>query len=416
MFKFIKDMFKKEEPILEISLDNIDEWFDQESSPIKDKLIQDTKDLKLKLYEQIEKANQNINVLEYAELRNKNIQMRAKHFMHGNRLTYIKAMRNFLSQINIGNDHESMLEFSKTFDKDLEILNKTTNRAYGILQEFFANESRNIAINIKNMDSITKEMKKVLEESKILKIKLIKEMISSLKKRIDFDKNTSNSLIEKKNNKEELIYKKNKLETIRNEFKTSEEFDEFKGLKAFAEKIKKQISEHSSKLTNSFSTLERSMKKFARQIYEHEDIVASYQEDATKALLDDKELIILQVLDKLRIAVLKGTVELKDKKKEKTLEEIENLDKNYFSEFISTHQELLSRQKEIHEKLSKSNVEDKLNDLQIKVDKVQLDVETFNNEIQDISSELEKTKIEELKQNLEENIKNFSGTELRIVL
>jgi len=208
MFKFIKDMFKKEEPMLEINLENLSEWFDQKSSPIKDKLIQDTKDLKLKLYEQIEKANKNINTLEYAELRNKNIQMRAKHFMHGNRLAYIKAMRNFLNQVSIGNDYESMLEFSKSFNKDLEILNKTTNRAYGILQEFFANESRNIAINIKNMDSITNEMQKVLEESKTLKIKLIKEMISSLKKKIDFDKNTSNSLIEKKNNKEKLIYKK----------------------------------------------------------------------------------------------------------------------------------------------------------------------------------------------------------------
>ncbi|MBU0615631.1 MAG: hypothetical protein KJ601_06065 [Nanoarchaeota archaeon] len=416
MFEFVKNLFKKPEQVLEIPLDKLDEWLDNNATGVKEKLQAGMKDIKLRLYEEIEKANNNITVLEEAELRNPNIPMRAKHFMHGNRLAYVKYMRNFLDRLHVGNEFDSMVEFAKGFDSQLEEMNKSTARAYNILQEFFAHESKNIALNVKNMDNITKEIQKQFEDSNVLKITLIKDMIASLKNKTNMQKDISNSLINKKNEREQLMYKRQKLETICDEFKTSEEFDEYKGLKAFRDKTKKQIQEHSSQLSNSFSVLEHALKKFSRQLFEHEDLIEKYQKDAAAAIVGDSNLEILSMLEKLKTAIYKGNIDLKDKKRERTLEEINKLDKQYLTDFKNRHQTLYSTYKEIQEKLSSSDVEEKLNELMLKIDKVQLDIETLNNEIKELSSEVSKNKIEEIRQNLEENIKNFVNTDLRIVL
>src|SRR3989344_1991619 len=202
MLEFVKKLFQKEEekqkPARTINLHEMEEWINEKAKPLTEEIRQRTDLILMKIDEEVQKTRFNLEILENARLQNPNIPFKAKQYMEGNRKAYIRSANSFLGQMEINNkDYFYLLEFCKKFDELIDELNKGTIRSYTILQEFFANETGKIAMNLKNFDSLFRQLKAVLKDEKIVAVNRMKEMASELesktKQRINVDIDLKNA-------------------------------------------------------------------------------------------------------------------------------------------------------------------------------------------------------------------------------
>ena len=110
MFKFLKGLLDKKEETEEVTFSDIDDWFDNK---VKEKLdlheeLDETFDA---IKDEIKSTNENLNVLQKAELKNKNIPQRAFQLMEGNRESYIKKINDFTKQIEFPEKNNLIIEF-----------------------------------------------------------------------------------------------------------------------------------------------------------------------------------------------------------------------------------------------------------------------------------------------------------------
>ena len=149
-------------------------------------------------------------------------------------------------------------------------------------------------------------------------------------------------------------------------------------------------------------------------VMEDERLLNSYIENPAKALLNDDELRIIKILEGLEKNILNNQIELIDKKREKTLEEIKNLNKEFFEGFLKKSKELESELSKIEEKTRENRVEGKIDELRGRLEQKELEMERINSEIERLNDEISKAGIGDLKRKLEEKIKSVLKVEVKI--
>jgi len=406
MLKFLKSFFtKKEIEKEEISLNEMENWFNDKTKIIFNNLDKKIEDEKLKINGEIKKCIENLETLKNTELKNPNIPIRAKQAMEGNRDAYIKRVKIFLDYIGLeDNDYDKILNFCNNFDTQLNNLGKSTLKSYQILQEFLANESSDIAINIRNLDNLIKELKNLFVNSKIETIETIKNEISNLKIKINKKNDLEEELNNKQNHIEELKKSKEYLENEINNFKKSQDFVNFQNLEREKDLIIKDIDNHKNTLLHSFSVLEKAFKKFSRIVFENEKLVKNYTISPLKTLIEDNELKIIKILDNLEKNILDNKLDIEERKKQKSLNEIKKLNRDFFTDFLTTFKNLKEKLDEINNELENNETENKNVELNKKLNLIKTQLETSENDINNLKIELETINIEELKDNLQEKI------------
>jgi IS1 family transposase len=360
MFEFIKKLFKKEEEIIEkISRESVKQWvndkFDETETKAKAKIDVWKGSMKQKLVE-IKSA---VDDLDNASLRNPNISIREKQFMDGNRKSYIQRTTHLLGQVEDMLEHEIGF-FLMHYNEYLDNFAKSTQKSYRILQEFFANEAANVALKIKEMDKLVKDIhddsvmkanrglnkaKKQLEsiENKLLKQKELSESIEELKKEVASLKSKE---AEKSKQKEDLG--------------NSEEFKQFDELVKNKANKEEEIKSLKNRLYADFSALERPLRKYQRVAFQHEKLVEHYATDALNALVTDFNLKIVEILEGMAKQIKEGKLSLKDKKTDKALSQISRLDQKYFTDFIRKYNELMKEKEDIVKKMAVNKVNDEI--------------------------------------------------------
>ena len=277
MLEFIKNLFKKEEEPLEevyVKLKELEDWLKQNSPESDEDIETGIKEQFEKISEIVFIAKKNLTLLENASLRNSKIPLKAKHMMQGNRDAYIKRTNLLLdSLLSNKTDFESAKIFYTNYSREIEDYNKSTARAYYVLQQFFANESQNIALNIKNIDKHANELNRLTNKNSINAIKNIIEKSSEIKEKlkiiseIDHDIKT-NKLTEKEYS--ERIEKYNKKLG-----KTEESPGYLRLKKKLNEKknILKEIKQRENELFSLFNNLEKALKKYSRDSLDEKLII-----------------------------------------------------------------------------------------------------------------------------------------------
>ena len=331
-FRHLKKIFLKEEPeikeAIEISLQNLEEWLNEKSKPLMEDLNQKIEEILMKINQEIERSRVSVEILEKAKLQNPNIPFRAKQYMEGNRKAYLRAINSFLGHMEINNkDYFYLLDFCKLFNELIEDLNKGTLRSYTILQEFFANETNGIAQNLKNFDTLFKSLKSILHDKRLVASNSAREKAQSLKTKT---KQKINKDIDLKIMEAELELMKKEKDGIMTEIEAFNKSDKHSNfLKLNEEKRSKANSFYNeeNQILQSFSVLERSLRKYSHVAFEHEEIVLEYLNKPIETLANDKELKILEVMKKMETMLNENQLQIDDKKKEKSIEEIRKLNK-----------------------------------------------------------------------------------------
>lgn len=413
VFNFLKKFSRKKEEIEEIKLDGLNDWVDSYYKDISDNIKSKLAGVMRKITNEKKKSKENLEVLNNVELRNKNVPERVKQIIDGNRETYIQKVNMLIEKIDLPSDFDKIIEYCDSFDKNLEFFGKNTLRSYNVLQEFFGDESRAIAENVRNMGKLIKDAKSILEEAKMDKIIELKDKISKIEQKV----------MRKIELKENVQLKKNELKTIGDkiyengsEIKKIEEGIEYKRFIELIDKkriLKQKVSELKKGLWHSFSVIEPALKKYER-ITLNKELTEEYLINSLKTLLNDLELNIVKLLEKMKIAIIDKKIELKDKKMKKVLNELNKLDINYFKEFLRIYNELKSELEELKIKIDESIIIRRFEEIkkEVEYDTDKLNLIKKNSE--DMIKEFEGINVEELKKNLEKDV--LHSVDKRIVI
>jgi len=410
MFNFLKKLLKEEEPeVKKIGLQELKSFF-HDNFEVKNKgLHNKLKEIQDELKLEMNKTKENLELLRGAELRNPDIPIRAKQFMDGNRESYIKLVTALLNSLEIREDYASINTFCQGFDDKLAQFTKSTMKAYQILQEFFANESREVALNIKNIDNLVRRLKGTLKNGDLEKAKELENEINSIDNKKEKKAELERELKEKEAEKEDRLQSKIELNQSHGELKESKHYSEFIGLTELKKKYLNELHDLTNKLHHSFSVIGAAIKKYERITIKNIDILNDYFKDPIHALMNDNELKILEFLQGTKANIMNNSIGIKNTKKDKVLEEIGKLDQDYFTDFRSKYNETEKKIANVDDKITQNNSGARLEDIERQMKDTDHTIERLENSIIDLKSEIEKIDFEKIKRKLETEIKEVFG-------
>ncbi|MDP3765781.1 MAG: hypothetical protein Q8R04_04665 [Nanoarchaeota archaeon] len=423
MLEFLKKIFQNEEQevkkVTEISLQNLEEWLNEKSKPLMEDIEQQTEEILMRVNEEVQRARINVEVLENSKLQNPNIPFKAKQYMEGNRKAYIRAINSFLGHMEINNkDYFYLLGFCKLFDELINELNKGTFRSYTILQEFFANETNKIAQNLKNFYTIFNELKSTLNNEKVVAFNKTREKIQSLKMKTKLKINLD---VDFKNIEADLKLANDVKDAIMADierFNKSDEHNNF--LKLNEEKKNKAAAFYNdeNQILQSFSVLERPLRKYSHVAFEHEEIVLDYLNLPIETLAADKHLVILNVLKNLEKSLKENKIQIDDKKKEKALEEIKKLSKEFIEQFLKKYFSFKTEMEGIDNKIRASGVSEKFRSFNKQLEEINLKIEKNNEEFEKLKDDVVKlnSTITNLIDDIGSNVKENFNEEIKAII
>ena len=423
MLNFLKKLFQNEEQevkkVIEINLQNIEEWLNEKSKPLMEEVQQQIEQILLKVNEEIEKTRLSIEVLENSKLQNPNIPFKAKQYMEGNRKAYIRAITSFLGNMEINNkDYFYLINFCKQFNGLINELNKGTLRSYTILQEFFANETGRIAQNLKNFDTLFADLKSVLDDEKITAVNKAVEKIQSLKIKTKQKMNSELDFKSTSANVKLANDEKYSIMTGIENFNNSEEHKNF--LRLNEEKRNKEtvFYGYENQILQSFSVLERALRKYSHIAFEHEEIVLDYLKHPLETLANDKKMHIFEILKNLQNVLMEDKLQIDDKKKEKSLEEIKKLNREFIEQFLKKYSSFKFEMEEIDNKIEATGMQKKLRDFNKQLEEINIRIEKNNEEFKKLEDDVVKINnaIENLKNEIKNSLREILGEEIKIII
>jgi hypothetical protein len=416
VFDFLRQFSgkKKEELVKEIKLEELDAWADSMSKKDLENVNLSLASIRERICEEKEKMEENIRKLNDAKLKNPNIPERAKQMAEGNRKSYAQKAKTLLTLVNLPDEFDEIPEFFSSFNNALVYFGKSTLRSYHILQEFFGEETDAIAGNIRNLDGLVKKAKKTADGAGIDKVNELKNKINDMHKKIKRKEELKEKIKLIKEEQQEQMKSVDGKEASIRKIEEGGEYKKFTELVNKKETLKREIEEIENQLFHSFSVITAALKKYERLTLDY-NLVANYLADPLKALLEDKQLKILVLLAKMRESIVAGKLELKDKKKDKILQGLDKLNRQYFEAFLSRYNEANKKLSELESEIEKAEVAKEVEALKEKLKQDRIKLEEEKRKADELAKEFESINIENLKENMEKEIRR-TGEEVKIIL
>jgi hypothetical protein len=408
MLKVLKKLFKQKERI-GITLDTLEEWFDKKTKFFYEENEHKIDAIKIKIKEEIEKTKDNLQILKEAQLRNDKISTKELQFMDGARDFYIKRITQFLD--NIVNNEENPPSFVNEILTTINEFGKATLKSYNILQHFFKDEAYKLAQNIKKIEDSLKELKQRFENEKIKNIEEIKEIIRIFRENTSKKEEIKHKISEIEKNRIELEKEKKDILVKISNKEQSQEFKEYHRLNVEEFKINEQIDELKDEIIQYFSTLDHSLKKHIKLHPEDAEFLNKYIEEPLKALVDDYELKIKKILEKVKKNIHDKKIELKDKKKEKTLSVLNKINEAKLAAFLTEYNQLMVDLRNTKERIKQISIMDEIEDIKIDLKKKKQDIESNITQTNSLKEKLRNINLPEEKNNIKQKISDFLDIE-----
>ena len=398
-----------------ISFRELERWLTEKNNSLMREATSKSISLLKSLEYQKQLAKDKLITLKTAELFNKNITEREKQIMEGNRTAYIQKVSLFLERIASPKavDLASARSFVDTYTDELSQFTHGSERAYYMLSEFFQNEVTGIARNIKEMDKLVARLNdEVSQLSKAL------EPIEAIKSLIEEQGRSAVKQKELKKQEQELS---SKLSSLSSEIKKqnlalkhlekSQQFRELSRLGTEMDSRKEELKELGNSVSEDFSVLDRALRKYSKLSTE-EKAILPYFEDPVIALVNDTNLNISEIMEKMRSTLIKGDLGLKDKKQEKTLQKIDTLSREYLRQLQEKHRELREKIEELANRIQSDPIHLKFLEFTASRQEISDSLARLELSRKELSHEIGKIDLPNLKQTLKEHAESLLGIKL----
>jgi predicted nucleic acid-binding Zn-ribbon protein len=352
----------------------------------------------------IDKAIEDLN---NAELLNKDIPEKAKHFMEGNRDQLIRLVTKFKEGVFVPGRPENIKQFYEETNSALIEMLPQIQRPFNILTEFFANEAKEIMHRVHAVDKISKELLRVHAVDKISKelLEISKkynlDAVSSIEKTIDQMKNAE---VSKQKLQEEIKAKEdevkeanNKLEASENKIKDLEDSDEYKSLMNLKKELQQVISNMKnlrSEMVQKFHTIEPALKKYERITLHNQEMVKDYIITPVETLARDRDLTLLLIIESMKKEIEEDSIDLKDKKKDKVLAAMDEFDEVMLNEFLRTYGSLTLEQQDLMRQIQSLDVLQRISVLRRDSERLRNERNAFEHDLLESKNKLEATTTE----------------------
>ena len=398
---------KKGDQQLSLHINDIDNFLNKTSSDIQVVLDEDINKRYSLLIEEIRSAKENIDKLEKAQLMNDKIGIKEKQIMEGNREEYIRKIRKFVDSINTNSRGcFGAQELIKKNSAIFEELNASITKNFIVMQEFFAHESTAIAKNLTNIYYTIQEFQSLIAQSKINYLFTSKNIYTTLKSNYDKIDDFNKKIEEKKLELERVRLNREDIEKKIIVCKENEEFKKFSSLVDQRDELDNKIRTMELTFSQQFSQLDRPLRKLQRNSI-HEKIIQEYLENSVNAVTRDKQLRILLVFEELKKELVKQSLELKEKQKEKTLDAIKTMDKEFFENFIKEYQAIKQDKTEKDHLINVNKVMRDYNELDYKLQHLIMKSVRIIEEINEIEVIRNRLNNEDLEKELVKEINKF---------
>lgn len=410
MIKFLERFFRKKEP-LRIERKNLDSFINSKLENSEIKLF--SKEFLEQLNEHINNISEKCKELENAELQNKNIPSRAITIMQGNRKAYIQKTIQFTDKIkrivegiDQTNDSEKILGKISEMKYLLEEYTKATQKPYFVLQEFFANESKNIASEIKQINDLFEKLEKKIKNSDTHKFQEVSLLIEKIK---NLDEKNSKLHKEKKTLEKSLIEEEKKINGLNKEINKIKNSDEFKKLSNIQEELgearaqKKQLSDE---INYKISPVSRALRKFAKISLDEDKVNFLISEPFNAVKNIETEKLADLFLD-LRKNIQNENLGLKKKVRGKYLSIISEFDKKFIENFKGRIRTLNSKIKELSSEINKSRIWKNIEDLNSRVEKIEKSAEQIKREVSICNENISKINTKDINAKIKEILESM---------
>jgi len=410
LFNWIGQVFSKKEKVeLMVAFNDLEDWVDNNTKGL---VKENLEEVNKKYDEIIDKRTETQKLLKNlaeAKLHNANIEPRILQFMTGNRDNYIQQIKIFLNNFPALND-----DFYPKLQDALTELTKKTGRSYQILQEFFANETKSIAIKLKEMDILSREINKFKKSSDMNKVSEIKQKIKEI---IDM-KALGEDLIDKIDASDSKLSEcKNKLEQLSKELdekKKSKEYDDYNMLIADREKLGVKLKMLDNEVNELFSALKRVFKKYRKITLsnEYEALIDKYLESPLIGLIDDRTFQVLKLLEEIDRKM--NSLNIDEKEQSRVRNQIEAVTKEKLDDFLKKYDELKKQLVLIKEELDKNTILQEIEKLEQEIDAYKQSANRAETELEDYNNKKSQANVEERIKELQLLINESLGSNICI--
>jgi len=415
MFNFLKKLFKAKEEDVEI--EKLEQWFKDKVEPIYSNLNEQLKEQISSIPYIIKAIKQDAAELENASIKDEEkVEPKVKQIVLGNRKNYIRILNQFADSIELPDaiNAKTSLMLCSDINKDLDELSKNTQKTYYTVQHLFADNVEKIAKDIKDLAQISKAVKAIIEKNNVAKIEEIKADIQNLIKSINKKHRLEQEFIESKKRLEKSKKLRQEAETKIINLRNSSEYAEFNRLKEEHNEIKQKIHNAKNNIIELFSSLTPALKKYQRIALENEELIGRYAENPT-ALLEDRNLDIIPILQKMKSSILADAIDLRDKKKERALEKIGQITIEQLKLILSGYDKLKGREGILNDKLKAAKITPLIEEAQYKLEHHTEMVEKIKKDIIKSEEDIKNIDIEDMKKNVKEKIKRIINIEVKLL-
>ena len=413
--KGIKNIFSSEiKTRKEIDLEALGDYLDNFLKDSYEKAESEISEIKKKMFEEKLSLEKNIRIMENAQLKNTEIPERVKQIMEGNRWTYIQRINALIEKTNIPDDLSRILEFTRDFDKTMSDFDKAIAKNHSVMAEFFTKEASSVSNNVRNIDKFVKEIDKTLDKSRIVLINELKKKSEHIGEQLKLksELETEARVKEAELRKLEEAIKKVAFEIAKQ--KESEGHKTLLTLRDYKQTLEIEITNLNSSILHSFSEIETALKKYSNQ-NKNDKLVEFYLEEPNKAILEDEELEIIDILGKVKIGIASGYLELKDKKKDKILSELGKLTKEYFELHIDKVKEKHEELEEVNMQIEQSEIVKHIRELKLELENMEMKHLEDKQTLSRTEKHAEEINVRRLKDSLENELTNTFGEQFKIV-
>lgn len=396
IFGFKKTETKKEK----VRSSELPQWFDKATaSTFQDARVQ-TKETFHDILQEQKELKKKIDELEKAKLGNENIPAKEMHFMEGNRAAYIKRISDFIERTNVPDELEpdAVRDYIVSYQQELANFTKNSFRAFQITSQFFGDHLEEIGKHLKSLDDSFVKLNGIVNDKKIVSIAEIKSKIEALI-HMDVRRESLMEEIESEEaNYENLKTEKSDYELRIVKQKKNPAFTEMNHLNEAIRSVETELKILNSDFIDSFMRIEKALKKFGR---DEDKLILAYLDNPVDAVLKDPELKILAVLQQVRTALENNQLEIEEKKKDKLLENISEINKEHLISFVVKHNDLELQKNDLARRIKQNTSMNEMNDLVYRLDHVKdkqmasaEKIKRMHQQLEDLDFSLVKSEIE----------------------
>ncbi|PIZ51970.1 hypothetical protein COY26_05305, partial [Candidatus Woesearchaeota archaeon CG_4_10_14_0_2_um_filter_33_10] len=392
MIKFLARLFGAKEELKQLKKSELESYIKKQLD--NNNINSLLKEFSGRIDEISETIKERCDELEKAELQNKNIPPRAITIMEGNRNAYIhKTMhftgkiREILSEIQTLADSDIIIDNISKISEMLDEYNKTTQKPYYILQEFFANESHKVALGIKEISDLIQQFRENLKQSDAHKFQEILSLLNKIRNREQRRKELEN---QKKELEKNLNEEEKNILILKHEIKKIKESSEFNELAKLNDKLKIEKDKQnrlSDEIYYKLAPLSRALRKYAKISFDEKSVEIIIF-DPFKAMAEIETAKLNEIFLRLTKNIKERKIGLKDNVQKKNLLILNELNPGFLRDMQTKIKIQMENIKNLSIEIGKNTLWSKIEELNKEIEKKQQHLSNISREILNTEHEI----------------------------